>query len=220
MSTESPKSQIPSDGSKIKTSSGPTGSITPLSGGDLNSFEITVHRLNGRNYLQWAQSVKIVVCARGKLGHLTGDLPAPASSDPSYTTWLSKNSIVLAWLVNSMEPQISHRYLWFNTNKEVWDAAKKMYSDLGNTSQVFEIRSKLKEIKQGSNSVTQYFSDLQDLWKELDLFLEDTKTCTKCSPKIRLNLEKERVFEFLVGLNHDLDDVQGRLVARDSFSIT
>ena len=62
-----------------------------------------------------------------------------------------------------MEPHISRRYLWFKTTKYVWDAARRMYSDLGNASQIFEIRSKLKEMKQGSNSVTQYFSDLQDL---------------------------------------------------------
>ncbi|KAH7543887.1 hypothetical protein JRO89_XS15G0042900 [Xanthoceras sorbifolium] len=43
-----------------------------------------------------------------------------------------------------------------------------MHSDLGNASQIFELRSKLKEMKQGFNLVTQYFSDLQDLWNELD----------------------------------------------------
>lgn len=43
------------------------------------------------------------------------------------------------------------------------------------------------------------------------------KTCAECSVKIMLNLEKERVFDFLVGLNRDLDDVQGRLAARDPF---
>lgn len=32
-----------------------------------------------------------------------------------------------------------------------------------------------------------------------------------------LNLEKERVFDFLVGLNRDLDDVHDRLAALDPF---
>ena len=75
-----------------------------------------------------------------------------------------------------MDPKISRRYLWFKTAKEVWDAARQRYSNLGNASQIFEIRSKLKEMKQGSKSVTQYFSDLQDLWQELDLFFEDDST--------------------------------------------
>ena len=75
-----------------------------------------------------------------------GELPAPSPNDLSYKTWLAKNSIVLAWLINLMDPKISRRYLWFKTAKEVWDVARRMYSDLGNASQIFEIRSKLKEM--------------------------------------------------------------------------
>ena len=84
-----------------------------------------------------------------------------------------------------------------------------MYSDLRNASQIFEIHSKLKEMKQGSKSVTQYFSDLQDLWQEFHLFFEDDSTCAKCSVKQTRNLEKERVFDFFAGLNRNLDEVRG-----------
>lgn len=41
--------------------------------------------------------------------------------------------------------------------------------------------------------------------------------CAESTVEIMLNLEKERVFDFLVGLNRDLDDVHGRLAARDPF---
>lgn len=156
-------------------------------------------------------------CGRGKLGHLNGELQSPSQTDPTYKNWLAENSIVLALLINSMEPNISRRYLWFKTTKEVWDAAKKMYSDLGNASQIFELRSKLMEMKQGSNSVTRYFSDIQDLWQELDLFLETSIICVECTAKVQANVEKERVFDFLAGLNSNLDDVRGRVVARDPF---
>lgn len=43
------------------------------------------------------------------------------------------------------------------------------------------------------------------------------KTCAECRVKLMLNLEKERVFDFLVGQNSHLDYVRGRLVARDPF---
>lgn len=187
---------------------------------DIGSLHITTHKLDGRNYLQWAQSVKLVICGRGKLGYITGDLPIPPPNDSAYKVWQAENSIVLAWLINSMDPKISRRYLFFTTAKEVWDAAKKMYSDLGNASQIFEIRTKLKEIKQGNHTVTQYFSDLQDLWQELDLYLGTTPLCATCTTLRRQQLEKERVFEFLTGLNSDLDEVRGRLVSRSPFPDT
>ena len=60
--------------------------------------------------------------------------------------------------------------------------------------------------------MTQYFSDLQDLWQELDLFFEDDSTCAECSIK--------QVFDFLAGLNRNLDEVRGRVVAREPFPST
>ncbi|KAG6490194.1 hypothetical protein ZIOFF_051479 [Zingiber officinale] len=116
-----------------------------------------------------------------------------------------------------MEPNTSRRYLWFQTAKEVWDVAHRMYSDIGNASQIFELLSKLKDIKQGNNSVTQCFSELQDIWQELDLFLEDSSVCAECNIKNKTNLDKERVFDFLVGLNHNFDDACGCVVAWDPF---
>jgi len=40
-------------------------------------FQLTSHRLNGKNYLEWAQSVKLAIDGRGKLGHLTGETKKP-----------------------------------------------------------------------------------------------------------------------------------------------
>ena len=82
---------------------------------------------------------------------------------------------------------------------------------------MFEIRSKLKEVKQSTQLVTQYFTDLEDKWQELDLLLDENSVCATCNVKQRQNLEKERVYDFLVGLNQDLDEVRGRVLSRDPF---
>lgn len=55
-----------------------------------------------------------------------------------------------------MEQHISLRYLWFKTAKYVWDATRRMYSDLVNASQVFELHSKLKAMKHGTKYGIQY----------------------------------------------------------------
>ncbi|KAK3004629.1 hypothetical protein RJ639_019506 [Escallonia herrerae] len=70
------------------------------------SFQLTSHKLTGKNYLEWAQSVKLAIDGRGKLGHLTGDVRQPAAGDPSLSVWRSENSLIIAWLINSMEPTI------------------------------------------------------------------------------------------------------------------
>ncbi|KAH0641070.1 hypothetical protein KY290_036685 [Solanum tuberosum] len=72
-------------------------------------FQLTSHRLNGKNYLEWAQSVKLAIDGRGKLGHLTGETKKPGVGDPKMNSWRSENSLVIAWLINSMEPAIVRR---------------------------------------------------------------------------------------------------------------
>ncbi|KAG8497017.1 hypothetical protein CXB51_008247 [Gossypium anomalum] len=140
--------------------------------GELNSsLIITNHRLNGKNFLQWSQSVLMVIRGRGKLGYINREIPRPTTADPTYATWELNNSIVMAWLINSMEGHISRTYLFFKTAKDMWDAELDMY----------------------------YEAD----WSE---GLEHTKFMT--------HLNNERLYEFLAGLNRELNEVRGRILGR------
>ena len=58
----------------------------------------------------------------------------------------AENSMVMTWLVNSMEEDISSNYMYCPTTQELWENANQMYSDLGNQSQIFELTLKLGEI--------------------------------------------------------------------------
>ena len=126
--------------------------------------QITTISLNGDNFLRWSQLVRMYLRGRGKIGYLTGDNVAPASEDPLYTTWDAENSMVMTWLMNSMNEKIGSNYMCYSTAKELWDNVNQMYSDLGNQSQVYELTLKLGEIRQGEESVTKYFSSLKLLW--------------------------------------------------------
>ncbi|KAL3513667.1 hypothetical protein ACH5RR_026384 [Cinchona calisaya] len=50
-----------------------------------HSFQLTSHKLDGRNYLEWAQSIKLAIDGRGKLGHPSGEVKKPEVGDP----WMS-----------------------------------------------------------------------------------------------------------------------------------
>ena len=86
---------------------------------------------------------------------------APALEDPLYTTWDAENSMVMTWFMNSMNEKIDSNYMCYFTAKELWDNVSKMYFDLGNQSQVYELTLKLGEIRKGEESVTKYFSSLK-----------------------------------------------------------
>ena len=138
-----------------------------------NSIQITIHRLNGRNFLEWSQSVKLAIDGRGKLGYLTGETKQPSEKDPGFRTWRSENSLVMAWLLNSMELSIAKPHMFMKTTKEVWDSVRETYSDLENSSQIFELKIKLWQLKQGDREVTAYYNEMVALWQELDQYYDD-----------------------------------------------
>ena len=45
---------------------------------------ITGHKLNGQNFIQWAQSVRIFICGKGKEEYLTGAIVQLKEDDPGY----------------------------------------------------------------------------------------------------------------------------------------
>lgn len=59
-------------------------------------------------------------------------------------------------------------------------------------------------------SVAQYYGILTKLWKELVLFCDADWSCPQTNVKAVKMIEKERVFEFLVGLDKELDEVRGK----------
>ena len=96
--------------------------------------------------------------------------------------------------------------------KDVWDAVRETYSDAENASQIFEIKTRLWQMKQGAQEVTEYYTEMLGLWQDLDLSCEED--CTRDSVRFKKKMENERVFEFLAGLNCELDNVRSRVLSR------
>ena len=85
-------------------------------------------------------------------------------------TWDAENSMVMMWLVNSMDEEINSNYMCYPTAKEFWDNVNQMYSDLGNQSQKYELTLKLRDIRQGEDSITKYFNSLKRILQDQDMF--------------------------------------------------
>ncbi|KAH9753027.1 protein kinase domain-containing protein [Citrus sinensis] len=170
--------------------------------------------------LMWSQSVKMFIRGKGKIGYLTGSIKEPTEEDPKFHTWAADNSMIMSWLVNSMESEIGQTYLFLPTAKDLWDAVTETYSDLGNSAQIYDLKTRIRETKQGSQGVTKYYNILKGLWQELDQYYDGEWECAADSAKYKKMLEKERVFEFLAGLSSDLDEVRGRVLGKEPLPST
>ena len=142
---------------------------------------------------------------------MDGTIKKPSKDDPSYPSWEAQNSMVIAWLIHSMEDNIADTYILFPMAKRIWNVVTLAYSNLENSSQMFELRNKARNLWQGEHDLTQYYSDLTKLWQELGLF---NLPVWKDPDDVVLYwkmVESDRIYDFLAGLNKKLDDVRGRL---------
>ncbi|KAL5548964.1 hypothetical protein UlMin_004195 [Ulmus minor] len=134
--------------SSLEVSSRPETNITE------NSSPLIInHKLNGHNFLQWSQSVFMYICGRGKDEYLIGEVLIPAATNPKYRTWKIENHMVISWLINSMTTEVGENFLLYKIAKF------KKYLEL------FEIETRLHELRQGELSVTQYFNILTRYWQ-------------------------------------------------------
>ena len=76
----------------------------------------TTVKLNGSNYLLWAQNFRIFICAQNKSAHLLES--SHVASDTTYKAWLSGKYYVMTWLLNSLE-KINVRVMFLSTAKEM-----------------------------------------------------------------------------------------------------
>ncbi|KAL5574355.1 hypothetical protein UlMin_023952 [Ulmus minor] len=173
---------------------------------------ITNHKLNGHNFLQWSQSVFIYIYGRGKDEYLTGEVYIPAATEPKYQTWKIENHMVMSWLINSMTTEVGENFLLYKIAKEIWDTAYETYSSSENTFELFEIETRLHDLRQGELSVSQYFNALTRCWQQLDMFEIHSRKCPSDFALYKKIVEQNRTFKFLLGLNKDLDKVRGQIM--------
>ena len=93
--------------------------------GELQNIQ-AAYGLDEKNCLKWSQLVRTVLKGKGKISHLMGIRPKPG--DPRFEAWDEEDSMIMAWLWNSMTPEISDTCMFLATAKDIWDAVQQTYS--------------------------------------------------------------------------------------------
>ena len=172
--------------------------IRPQHFGELQNIQ-AAYRLDGKNYLKWSQLVRTMLKGKGKISHLMGT--GPKLGDPHFEAWDEEDSMIMAWLWNSMIPEISDTCMFLATAKDIWDAIQQTYSKARDAAQVYEVKVK---------TVTEYANQLKSLWQELDHYRVIKTKCPEDAAILKDFIEQDRVYDFLVGLNPELTKCESR----------
>ncbi|XP_068479886.1 uncharacterized protein [Phaseolus vulgaris] len=173
----------------------------------------SAYRLNGKNYLKWSQLIRTILKGKGKVSHLT-DI-APDEQDAKFKSWDEEDSMIMAWLWNSMVPEISDTCMFLKSAKEIWEAVEQTYSKAKDAAQIYDVKVKTVAAKQGNKSVTEYANQLKSLWMELDHYRVIKAKCSEDSAILKEYIEQDRVYDFLVGLNPEYDQVRIQILGKE-----
>lgn len=83
--------------------------------------------LNGENFAQWQRSAVITLLARNKLGFVKGTCAQPSSNSPDLLKWKRCYSIVMSWILHSVEPSIASSILCCKTSADIWKELQEMF---------------------------------------------------------------------------------------------
>uniref|UniRef100_A0A151UEU7 Retrotransposon Copia-like N-terminal domain-containing protein n=1 Tax=Cajanus cajan TaxID=3821 RepID=A0A151UEU7_CAJCA len=157
---------------------------------------ITQVKLKGKNYDEWARSIRSALRARKKFGFVDGTIQKSTENSPDIKDWLTNNSLLVSWIMNTIEPSLRSTILHMEVAQDLWTNIKEHFS-VANGPRIQQLKAELVECKQKSMTIIAYYGKLKKLWEELGNFDQiPTCSCGLCTCKRELVLVirvKERI---------------------------
>lgn len=76
----------------------------------------------------------------------------------------------MTWLINFIILEAGKNFMLHKTAEDIWEAIEETYSRADNVFELFEVETRLYELKQREMNVTQDFKVLTWFWLQLDLY--------------------------------------------------
>ena len=150
--------------------------------------------LDSSNYHSWSRSMVTALSAKNKVEFINGNALEPLRTDRTYNAWSRCNNMVVSWIVHSVSVAIRQSILWMNRAEEIWNDLKSRYAQ-GDLLRISDLQQEASSMKQGTLSVTEYFTKLRIIWDEIENFRPDpTCSCTiKCTCSVLTIIAQQKL---------------------------
>lgn len=85
----------------------------------LGSILVTQPLLGTKDYHSWSRAMVLALIAKKKIGFVNGKIPMHDLDSPLYEDWLSGNTMILSWMINSMDIDVSCSIMYCETAREM-----------------------------------------------------------------------------------------------------
>ncbi|GAU23578.1 hypothetical protein TSUD_385660 [Trifolium subterraneum] len=174
--------------------------------------------LSGTNYHSWSRAMTIALKSKNKLRFVNGTLPRPDDEDHDSLAWDRCNTMIMSWISNAVDADISQSVLWMDTAPEIWQDLKERFYQ-GDVFRISDIQEEIYTLKQGDNSISAYYTKMKKLWQELDNFrpIPQSNCVHNCAVIAKMKEYKDfnQVIRFLKGLNEQYYAVRSQIMLMD-----
>lgn len=168
---------------------------------DMQGAPIVTQALTGgANYPVWSRAMRLALRGKHKLGFIDGSCLHEAQDDGMRDQWDRCNAVVLSWILNTVSQELQNSLIFFHDARSVWLDLQERF-DKVTGSRIFSLHREISDLRQGSSTVSAYYTKLRELWDEQSAILP-LPSCQCDNTKIYAErAQQQRLLQFLVGLN-------------------
>ncbi|KAH0707278.1 hypothetical protein KY290_011872 [Solanum tuberosum] len=174
---------------------------------------IPIKLIESENYGIWSRSIRIALLGKKKYGFVTGACSRTLYKDELHEQWKTYNAIVLSWLMSSVTEELLSEIVYATSAYDVWQDLKERF-DKVNRMRLYQLYREINSLVQGTDSVSNYFTRLKNLWNEYNAVVPaPTCVCPK-SKDYADHLYELRLIQFLSGLNDSYDQARRQILLK------
>lgn len=154
--------------------------------------------LKGENYRNWARSMRTALRAKSKLGFIDGTIRKPAKNNPDFYNWEKADSMVMAWIINAVDPALHGSISHASTARDIWEDLEERFAQT-NAPRIHQLWRMLCLMEHEPDmTVTEYYTQFKSLLDELGE-LQPLPECTCGASKAILQREGDQQVHLFLG---------------------
>ncbi|XP_070021754.1 uncharacterized protein [Nicotiana sylvestris] len=119
------------------------------------------------NYALCSRATKLALRGKGKLGFVDGSSTKRRYRGELVEQWEKYNMIVLSWIGSTVSNKLMPGIVYASDARKVLNNFPERF-DRSNLTRIYHLWAEIATMRQGTNSVTSYYTKMKDLWDELD----------------------------------------------------
>ena len=91
------------------------GSIYYLHPSNHSTMKMVTTPFNGVGFTDWKKCLIIGLVSKNKMAFIDGSLEKPDTNSPDYKAWEKRNTMLIGWIMTSLECSVAHSVIYYNT---------------------------------------------------------------------------------------------------------